>query len=171
MNIDSDKEHNIDYDAIINEYSSLAYSICHQYKNAELPLEDLQQEALLGLLDAAKSYNPTKGTKFSTYAVWHIKKRILAALDKEKKQSLQANSLCDSEVIDKNELPDFKNRNLQNYIPDDMPGWEKRVIYLSYVENLTLKEISSEMGISVERVKQLRSKALRRIKSVSRTAE
>jgi len=46
-----------------------------------------------------------------------------------------------------------------------MPTQEKRVIYLSYIEQLTLKDISMEMGVSIERVKQLRSKALRRIRS------
>jgi len=50
-------------------------------------------------------------------------------------------------------------------LPSDMPTQEKRVIYLSYIEQLTLKDISMEMGVSIERVKQLRSKALRRIRS------
>jgi RNA polymerase sigma factor (sigma-70 family) len=165
MNFNSDKEHTIDYDAIIKEYSSLAYSICHQYKNAGLPLEDLQQEALLGLLDAAKGYNPTKGSKFSTYAIWHIKKRILAALTDEKKQSLQATSIDDIEIIDKNGTSDYRTDSWKNNLPSDMPTQEKRVIYLSYIEQLTLKDISMEMGVSIERVKQLRSKALRRIRS------
>ena len=165
MNFNSDKEHTIDYDTIIKEYSSLEYSICHQYKNAGLPLEDLQQEALLGLLDAAKSYNPTKGSKFSTYAIWHIKKRILAALTDEKKQSLQATSIDDIEIIDKNGTSDYRTDSWKNNLPSDMPTQEKRVIYLSYIEQLTLKDISMEMGVSIERVKQLRSKALRRIRS------
>lgn len=41
--------------------------------------EDLVQEGVLGLVDAANKYNPNKGTKFSTYANIRI---LGAALDK-----------------------------------------------------------------------------------------
>jgi RNA polymerase primary sigma factor len=51
-----------------------------QYRNAGLPLEDLFAEGSLGLMEAVKHYDPSKGLRFITYAVWWIRKSILVAL-------------------------------------------------------------------------------------------
>jgi len=155
---------NLDYDALLEEYSPLAYSICNQYKNAGLPLEDLQQEALLGLLEAANSYDATKGAKFSTYAVWHIKKRILSALKKEMAHSLQAETFEDNQIAVNNEEVHIRSSDWEKIIPSDMPSLEAKIILLSYQEGLTLKEIAKNLDLTVERVKQIRNKAIRRIK-------
>jgi RNA polymerase primary sigma factor len=156
---------NLDYDALLEEYSPLAYSICNQYKNAGLPLEDLQQEALLGLLEAANSYDATKGAKFSTYAVWHIKKRILSALKKEMAHSLQAETFEDNQITVNNEEVHIKSSDWEKIIPSEMPPLEARLYsLLSNQEGLTLKEIAKNLDLTVERVKQIRNKAIRRIK-------
>jgi RNA polymerase sigma factor (sigma-70 family) len=45
-----------------------------------------------------------------------------------------------------------------------MPSIEINILTLSFQENKTLKEIAELMSISVERVKQHKKKALRRLK-------
>jgi RNA polymerase sigma factor (sigma-70 family) len=47
-----------------------------------LSLEDLAQEGQHGALVAARRFDPTKGLRFITYAVWWIRARILDALRK-----------------------------------------------------------------------------------------
>jgi RNA polymerase sigma factor for flagellar operon FliA len=42
--------------------------------------EDLLSAAFIGLLDALQKYDPTKGTKFETYAVWRIRGAVLDEL-------------------------------------------------------------------------------------------
>jgi RNA polymerase primary sigma factor len=51
-----------------------------EYRNSGLPLEDLFAEGSLGLIEAVKHYDPSKGLRFITYAVWWIRKSILVAL-------------------------------------------------------------------------------------------
>jgi RNA polymerase primary sigma factor len=51
-----------------------------EYRNAGLPLEDLFAEGSLGLIEAVKHFDPEKGNRFITYAVWWIRKAILIAL-------------------------------------------------------------------------------------------
>ena len=65
-----------DADTLLRDYGNLARGIARRYRGRGLPLEDLHQEALLGLLQAAKSYRD-RGASFATYAVYWIKKRIL----------------------------------------------------------------------------------------------
>lgn len=52
-----------------------------EYRNLGLPLEDLLNEGNLGLLQAARRFDAERGTKFITFAVWWIRKAILAALN------------------------------------------------------------------------------------------
>lgn len=58
----------------------LAVSIAKRYVNRGLPLADLVQEAMLGLLKAAKRFEPRRGTRFSTAATWWIRQAVVLAL-------------------------------------------------------------------------------------------
>jgi RNA polymerase sigma factor (sigma-70 family) len=58
----------------------LAVSIARRYVHRGLPLNDLVQEALLGLLKAARRFEPRRGTRFSTAATWWIRQSVVLAL-------------------------------------------------------------------------------------------
>jgi RNA polymerase primary sigma factor len=55
-------------------------SVAKQYQNQGLPLSDLINEGNLGLIKAAERFDPTKGFKFISYAVWWIRQAILQSL-------------------------------------------------------------------------------------------
>ena len=57
-----------------------AISLANQYRRPELS-DDLAQEGALGLMQAAKLFDPAHGTQFLTYAGFWIKKYMLAFLD------------------------------------------------------------------------------------------
>lgn len=54
--------------------------VARSYQNLGLPFEDLLNEGNLGLIEAARRYDPSKGTLFLTYAMWWVRKAILRAL-------------------------------------------------------------------------------------------
>lgn len=61
---------------LTNAYMRLAIAMAVKFKRYGVPLNDLIQEAGLGLLKAADRFDPERGVRFSTYAVWWIKAGI-----------------------------------------------------------------------------------------------
>jgi RNA polymerase sigma-32 factor len=61
---------------LINAYLRLAISMAAKFKRYGAPMNDLIQEAGLGLMKAADKFDPDRGVRFSTYAVWWIKASI-----------------------------------------------------------------------------------------------
>ena len=55
-------------------------SVANRYKGSGLPLLDLINEGNIGLMQAAKRFDPDRGVKFITYAVWWIRQAIMHAM-------------------------------------------------------------------------------------------
>ena len=61
---------------LVNAYLRLAVSMASKYKRYGADMTDLVQEAGIGLMKAAEKFDPERGVRFSTYAVWWIKASI-----------------------------------------------------------------------------------------------
>src|SRR5436189_5224030 len=58
-------------------------SYAKRYRNTHVLFLDLINEGNIGLIHAAKKYDPDKNVKFITYAVWWIRQAILHALSEQ----------------------------------------------------------------------------------------
>lgn len=58
-------------------------SYAKRYRNSHVLFLDLINEGNIGLIHAAKKYDPDKNVKFITYAVWWIRQAILHALSEQ----------------------------------------------------------------------------------------
>ena len=61
---------------LISAHLRLAAKVAFSYRFYGLPLEDLISEANIGLMQAVKRFEPDKGNRLSTYAVWWIKAAV-----------------------------------------------------------------------------------------------
>ncbi|PHN01881.1 sigma-70 family RNA polymerase sigma factor [Flavilitoribacter nigricans] len=69
-------------------------SVAKQYQNAYIPLMDLISEGNIGLVEAARRFDETRGFKFISFAVWWIRKSILEAIrEKSRLVRLPGNKL------------------------------------------------------------------------------
>ncbi len=211
-------------------------SVAKKYQNRGLPLTDLIGEGNVGLLTAARKFDPDQGVKFISYAVWWIRQAILASLARQGRtvrvplnrtadlskivktaealrqelkreptpeeissatglslevvQSLAALNTGevrldapldpdgDRALIERfiaEDLPDTEEKTMERFLSDEvedalksLPARDAKVLKLYFGldggREHTLEEIGGMLGVTRERVRQLRDRALKRLR-------
>jgi RNA polymerase primary sigma factor len=70
-------------DKLISSNLRFVVSCAKQYQGQGISLIDLINEGNLGMIKAAQKFNPDKGFRFISYAVWWIRQSILLALSEQ----------------------------------------------------------------------------------------
>lgn len=179
-------------EAIINANLRLALKVSRPYfYHGHNPLE-IVQEANMGLVKALTMFEPERGIKFFSYAVWWVKAYIRKFVYKSSRESLGHSSNVLS--LDAN-LSDRENSEecFIDHICDDAPGQEeeyfsrqklalvtkilsaensplnpreKYILMRRFFEDPkpTLGVISKELNITRERIRQIENNSLAKIR-------
>jgi len=118
----------------------LVVTIVRDYANLGLPLLDLIAEGNIGLTKAVERFEPTKGAKLSTYAMWWIKQSIKIALANQSKTIRVPVHLADKIA---------KVRRVSLQMSDEL-GREP-----------TDDELGQEIGIDSDKITRLKSVGIR----------
>lgn len=70
-------------DLLITSNLRFVISVAKQYQNSGIPLVDLIQEGILGLIESISKFDPDKGFRFISYAVWWIRQSIMKAISEQ----------------------------------------------------------------------------------------
>lgn len=124
-------------------------SVAKQYQNTGLTLEDLINEGNLGLIEAAKRYDHTKGFKFISYAVWWIRQSILkAAADNSRTIRLPHNRLGEIQKISK-AANEFEQKNERTPTADELSDLtEMDVAKVEMSLKMSKKQVSIDAPMS-----------------------
>lgn len=68
-------------DELVNANLKFVISVAKEYQGLGLPLSDLINEGNIGLIKGAQRFDPTRGFKFISYAVYWVKQSIMQSLN------------------------------------------------------------------------------------------
>lgn len=175
---------------LIEHNLRLVTHIAKMYYHPKVELLDLIQEGNLGLIEAVDRFNPEMGLRFSTFAVWWIRKRILRYLGRGEDlvrldtpiKGEEGEALCLGDTIMDEETilggPACEGQDTQLEQEESRQQMLKRIERLSKREKevlmmlygvteeraLTPQEVAERLGVFPRSVRRIRDKALRRLK-------
>lgn len=174
---------------LIEHNLRLVTHIAKMYYHPKVELMDLIQEGNLGLIEAVDRFNPEMGLRFSTFAVWWIRKRILRYLGRGEDlvrldtpiKGEEGEALCLGDTIMDEETilggPACEGQDTQLEQEESRQQMLKRIERLSKREKevlmmlygvteeraLTPQEVAERLGVFPRSVRRIRDKALRRL--------
>lgn len=176
-------------DKLIKSNLKFVASVAKSYQGLGLSYADLIAEGNCGLLKAIDKFDYEKGFKTISYSVWWIRQSILEALkeragiegdslpqDFERQNQYedeeQTNEATIEEEYISSDSEEFKIEELKktiNMLIGCLTEREQYVVSeyygLNAKEGTTLEEIGVSMGLTKERVRQIKEKALKKLRS------
>lgn len=124
-------------------------SVAKQYSTADIPLGDLINEGNVGLMEAARKFDPTMGNKFISYAVWYIRKDILKYLcNSERLVRLPQNKIHEMSQLSQ-EINTLENELGRDATPQELRARPK-LKHLSTTEVNELLDMSKHNTFSLD---------------------
>ena len=183
------------FNRLVEANLKFVVAIARQYQGKGLPMEDLVSEGNLGLMKAAGKYDASRGLRFVNYAVVFIRQQIEKALKVESSEQ-RVESARDGQTRSVDApLGSKNNMSLLSVLADGNSPLADERVYNSIVaeaveyalhvldereskvvnaffgieqDNMTMAEIGSELGLKRERVRQIRERAVRRLRKTFR---
>ena len=175
---------------LIEHNLRLVTHIAKTYYHPKVELLDLIQEGNLGLIEAVDRFNPEMGHRFSTFAVWWIRKRILRYLGRSEDlvrldtpiKGEEGEALCLGDTIMDEETilggPACEGQDTQLEQEESRQQMRQRIALLSEREKevlmmlygiteeraLTPQEVAERLGVSIRRFYHIRDRALKKLK-------
>lgn len=173
------------FNKLIKHNLRFVVSVAKKYRyKTDVSFADLISEGNIGLIKAARKFDPARNIKFSSYAVWWIKSSINECIESYK-GNIEYNFVDDYQIInlvdkdnpydDVNEEFEKKMNNIQSRksaiedLVKCLEEREKKIIMLFFglgdsEREMNLDEISKEMCLTKERVRQIKDNALVKLK-------
>jgi RNA polymerase sigma factor (sigma-70 family) len=170
---------------LINCNMRLVVSIAKQYATRTDNFSELLSDGHVSLISAVERFDYSRGTKLSTYASWAIMKNCARSIAKEKHRRRRyrtgqrdwffeaaADPRSDEQtsLALANEARDCVCRLLE--LLNFLDPREQQIIRLrtgldSNAKRVTLEKIGKRLGITKERVRQLQSRAIRKLRNLA----
>ncbi len=182
-------------DKLITDNIGYVVTVARQYKSDILSTDDLVSEGCIGLMKAARKFDPERGKPFITFAAPYIRQAIESAIGKTEgpenskaekpvrsmDEPLPVGSKNNYTLLNVLEDPDAKKADAmveEGTLSDDLVrvigilnDREQAVVTRFFgigSERQTMAEIADSLELKRERVRQIRNQAVRKLRKEAR---
>ena len=176
-------------DQLICAHLLLVVNIARRYTHPGTDIMDLIQEGNIGLMHAVDMFDPTQGTRFTTYAVYKIHKQIQRFLNKNDDRMISLDINVDngdenlrlSDTIEdkdntmmEQQFEDIQTRMEQEEVKEEvkeklqtLSSHELQVLRLLYgldgYPEMSYEEVAQHLGMRADSVRRIKMRAKRKI--------
>jgi len=144
---------------------------------------EMVSDGNLSLIRAIEKFDYTRGNKFSTYATWAVMRNFARSVPREHRQQDRFRTGHDESFLGRSEERSnpfleqrhhLQHRVVVNEILEHLDPREREVITRRYgltegSEPQTLEQVGRRFGVTKERIRQLESRALKKLQRVAST--
>lgn len=162
---------------LMTAYQPLVFKLAIGFQLPEADTMELIQEGMVGLLEAAETYDYTRGVAFSVFASFRIKGSMLDYLKKSNSgalylegdlgsgltlgETLASVQASPTELAERQLLHEKVTQALGR-----LPEKEQQVITGMYLEDRTAQSVADAIDVSLGHVYRLQKKGVRRIRGM-----
>ncbi|HKX19606.1 MAG TPA: sigma-70 family RNA polymerase sigma factor [bacterium] len=159
---------------LIEAYQPLVFKVAMSLRLRESVLMDMIQEGTIGLIQAVERFDPGRGVRFSTFATYRIRGRILNALQRDRGRGADVEDAGESlarvsDVAAADALASVEDAVLVGQIVSaikGLPARERRILVGAFLSAEEPGRIADELKISLSHFYRLQQQALRKIREM-----
>lgn len=146
-----------------------AAAMAARYRRAlpGLTRDDLQQEAVIGLLSAMDTYNPELNVPFGAFARRRMTGAILDAVRRWAKGRRNTHP-ADASTTESPAQPapsEIESADLLAYVLAQLPQRQRKIVEMYFIQHVPRRRIAAELGLHISRVGQLLREAAALLRS------
>jgi len=157
---------------LIEAYQPLVFKIVMQIRPPDPLLMDMLQEGTIGLIESVERFDHTRGVRFSTFAAYRIRGRVLNSLRfiRPAAYSLDRGGQADMPFLTRLADPDsddalagVEDAALLDQVRkaiDTLPARERAILRAAYVEHRNPRGIAADLRISLSHFYRLHKQAI-----------
>lgn len=163
---------------LIEAYQPLVFKVVMQVRPPEAIVLDMLQEGTVGLIEAVERFDHARGVRFSTFATYRIRGRVLNSLRREHpiEYSLDQEGQTDSTLAARladpasdaalTSVEDEVALSQMREVIDGLPARERAILRATYVEAREPRSVAAELRISLSHFYRLQKRAIERMRRV-----
>lgn len=163
---------------LIEAYQPLVFKVVMKVRPPEALLMDMIQEGTIGLIEAVERFDYERGVRFSTFATYRIRGRVLNSLRSDRRHawSLDDNGAVDPPLASR--LADPASEAALQSVEDAevaqqvrralevLPERERTIVRATYVESREPRSVAAELRISLSHFYRLHKQALTHLRTL-----
>ncbi len=167
------RRYRVDSDAasrarLIEAYQPLVFKVVMQVRPPDRVLMDMIQEGTIGLIEAVERFDPWRGVRFSTFAAYRIRGRVLNSLRRDHRHArvlpLAARLIDPAADAALTSVEDAAMLVQVRHAIDALPDRERTIVRATYVESRPPRNVAAELRISLSHFYRLQKQAIDRMR-------